>query len=93
MHFICHSSANITLRKDGFYSSGFWDVGFDSASSVETIYLHEAKNDPAYWVGKVKDIQPGEWQGKQRVIFVCELSEETGQPWEGEGAGEKGYGY
>ncbi|MEI8281000.1 MAG: hypothetical protein WCG75_01210 [Armatimonadota bacterium] len=93
MHFVCHSFANFRERDDGKFSSGFWDVSFDAAGSVETIYLHESRSTPAYWVGKVLEFHPAEWNGGQRVVFICEKSEAIGQSWEGGATGEKGYGY
>ena len=39
------------------------------------------------------DIAQGEWNGKPRVVFICEESLNIGSAWEGEGTGEKGYGY
>lgn len=93
LHYVCRANLNVKEREDGLFESGIWHVGHKSAHSAVEVYLHESRDLPSFRQGKVVDRWTEEYRpGQMRFIFLLEPLV-TSMGWEGNGSGEKGYGY
>ncbi len=103
-HFVCSKERGVTLNGDASVWTGTWVVEKRNAERSTTVgayvALHEAKSEPSYLQGTIKD-----WRKAKRdreyvegrkvkiefgVDFLLELTAQS-YSWSGEGAGEKGY--
>ena len=84
---------NVTVLSDGLVRSGFWKVSAKNAGTAVEIYLHQSKDKPSYRQGRIiQPATPQDYLGRPRFVFTFESFDTPGN-WEGEGTGEKGYGY
>lgn len=90
LHFICRDDLNVTVLENGDFVSGYWRVGADVALNAEFLALHATKDHSSYRQGAIVGRKLHE--DGQRYIFRVSPSDDS-IDWEGEGAGEKGYGY
>lgn len=92
MHFICREDLNVVVFDDHTFETGFWLVAEEHARSVRTLALHANRTSLSYRQGRVIGRRPVEHQGKVRWVFRV-LEDGRPTPWEGGGAGEKGFGW
>lgn len=83
---------NVKVLSDGRVESGFWKVAAKNAKTAAEIYLHQSKGQPSYRQGRIIERPIREYRGHPRFVFIFEPFS-TPQSWEGDGTGEKGYGY
>lgn len=83
---------NVKRLDEGHFESGFWKVDGKHTTTVKRIYLHQSRSERSYLQGEVIGIRPVLYQGSQRFVFVIMEDSRSGD-WEGNGTGEKGYGY
>lgn len=92
LHFVCRDNLNVTETGGGTFETGFWKVSAQVALKAKRVYLHQTKEFDSYLQGSVVGIKTTEYLGKPRFIFVVQQDEDS-MHWEGNGSGEKGYGY
>ena len=92
IHFVCRDDLNVRDIESGAFLSGYWKVGADVALSAEFLALHGSKKEPSYRQGRIITRELVDYESGQRYVFTVQSSPEVLE-WEGNGTGEKGYGY
>jgi hypothetical protein len=97
-HFVCPIGKGVKTNPDGSFWTGTWVVDKKLAiGRAENAYvaLHAAKSEPSYCQGTIKDWRRSKRESQESKIpygidFLAEPFDER-CPWNGDGAGEKGY--
>ena len=92
IHFVCRDHLNVRDIEAGAFVSGYWKVSADVALSAEFLALHRSKNESSYRQGRIIARELVDYESGQRYVFTVQSSPEVLE-WEGNGTGEKGYGY
>ena len=92
LHFVCPNNLNVREIESGAFVSGYWKVSSDVALSAEFLALYQSKNEPSYRQGRIITRELVDYESGKRYVFTVQSSSEVFE-WEGDGAGEKGYGY
>ena len=91
IHFICRDKKNVEVVEHPIYTTGHWGVMNGEADKLVggMIYLHEKKNDPSYFGGRVlswditTEIVSPEHAGD--IIFTIEATADgKGKKWSGQ---------
>ena len=97
LHLICKfDGANprglyLVDKESRLWGSGQWDISEKEAALVVggNLYLHETKDSPAYFGGKVKFYELNEvpeLARSERITFIFEYDEAArGKSWSGQG--------
>lgn len=91
-HLICRGRLYLTPTKFPEFESGFWTIPEASAAALigGTLYLHETKATPAYFVGDVIGYriagphEPPERPRPGKIVFILRSREPGRRVWEGQ---------
>lgn len=92
LHFVCRDNLNVTEGAGGTFVSGYWKVSAKTAEEAEYLFLHQSRGQASYRQGKVIGAKRVDYGGAVRYVFTVKDSDGSAD-WEGNGTGEKGYGY
>jgi hypothetical protein len=103
-HFVCRKEQNVEPAPNGFLWTGTWwvsrKVAKEAAKFASYVALHEARAQPSYLQGEIRDIRVS--KRKKEYVEGQPVKNEIGidfliQPtegslvWSGDATGEKGY--
>jgi hypothetical protein len=92
LHFVCRDDLNVQETEAETFVSGFWKLSAKAAVTAEFLALHQSRSEPSYRQGRLIARNLVDHELRKRYVFKVASSPEPVE-WEGEGAGEKGYGY
>lgn len=88
IHFICRAGLGVIPTKFPEFESGNWDITEDEAKELVggKMYLHESKNEPSYFGGKIANyriVEIGEAHSQRVVFKIVSERDGKGVDWEG----------